>query len=101
MSALRRFASKPAKKISYLIGNHDADLFFERVRERITRAWDPFERYPSPVVTLIADQDRIRYDEGIEVTESLIQSNSPDLRLDQLRDLQGQMEARRELQQGK
>ncbi len=41
-----------------------------------------------------------RYEEGIDVTEKLIQSNSPDLRLDQLRNLQGQMKALRELQQG-
>ena len=28
MKALRQFAAKPNKKITYLIGNHDADLFF-------------------------------------------------------------------------
>ena len=42
-----------------------------------------------------------RYDEGIEITETLIQSNSPDLRLDQLRNLQGQMKTLREQQQAK
>lgn len=42
-----------------------------------------------------------RYDEGIEVTDRLIQSHSPDLRLDQLRQMQEQMKARRELQLGK
>ena len=42
-----------------------------------------------------------RYDEGIEITDRLIQSHSPDLRLDQLRQMQEQMKARRELQLGK
>src|SRR3954471_862481 len=41
MAALRRFASKPNKRITYLIGNHDADLFFPKVRERIIQEWDP------------------------------------------------------------
>jgi UDP-2,3-diacylglucosamine pyrophosphatase LpxH len=67
MTALKKFASLPNKKITYLIGNHDADLFFERVRERITREWDPEGRYPSPKVKLIADSDRIYYPEGIEI----------------------------------
>ena len=42
-----------------------------------------------------------RYDEGIETTQSLIESNSPDLRLDELRRMQDQMKTRRELQLGK
>jgi len=67
MAALRHFASKPNKKISYLIGNHDAELFFEKVRARITREWDPEGNYPSQKVKLIADQDRIRYEEGLEI----------------------------------
>ncbi len=67
MAALKRFASKPNKKITYLIGNHDAELFFEKVRERITREWDPEGQYPSQKVQLIADQDRVRYPEGLEI----------------------------------
>jgi UDP-2,3-diacylglucosamine pyrophosphatase LpxH len=67
MAALKRFASKPGKKITYLIGNHDADLFFERVRERITREWDPEGRYPSDKVVLVADRDRIKYEGGVEI----------------------------------
>jgi UDP-2,3-diacylglucosamine pyrophosphatase LpxH len=65
--AIRRFASLPAKKVTYLIGNHDADLFFPQVRERITRAWDPEGRYPSPVVELVADRDRLTFDGGVEI----------------------------------
>src|SRR5690242_3394646 len=30
MGALKRFASKPNKRITYMIGNHDADLFFPK-----------------------------------------------------------------------
>jgi UDP-2,3-diacylglucosamine pyrophosphatase LpxH len=59
MAALKKFASKPNKKIKYLIGNHDAELFFEKVRERITREWDPEGQYPSEQVEVIADRDRI------------------------------------------
>jgi UDP-2,3-diacylglucosamine pyrophosphatase LpxH len=61
MAALREFASKPGKKITYLIGNHDADLFFPRVRETIIRAWDPDGNFPSEKVTLIADQDHVKW----------------------------------------
>jgi UDP-2,3-diacylglucosamine pyrophosphatase LpxH len=67
MMALKRFAEKPNKKITYLIGNHDAELFFEKVRERITREWDPEGKYPSFKVKLIADTDRVRYEEGLEI----------------------------------
>ena len=67
MAALRRFASRPGKKITYLIGNHDAELFFPKVRERITREWDPQGRFPSPCVELIADRDRVRFEGGVEI----------------------------------
>lgn len=52
IDGLRRFVSKPGKKISYNIGNHDADLFFPRVREQLIKRIDPEERYPSPVFTI-------------------------------------------------
>ena len=67
MSAIRRFAGLPGKQVTYMIGNHDADLFFEKVRERITREWCPKGCYPSDKVKLIADQDRITYPEGVEI----------------------------------
>lgn len=67
MAGLKKFASKPNKKIKYLIGNHDAELFFGQIRERITKEWDPEGHYPSEHVEVIADQDRIRYDEGLEI----------------------------------
>lgn len=67
MKAIREFASKPGKTVKYLVGNHDAELFFEKVRERITREWDPKGEYPSENVKLIADTDRIIYEEGIEI----------------------------------
>jgi len=66
MASLRRFASLPKKKITYLIGNHDADLFFPAIRERITREWDPEGKFPSEKVEVIADRDRVRY-EGVEI----------------------------------
>lgn len=67
MKALRTFASQPGKKITYLIGNHDAELFFEKVRVRITKEWDPEGRFPSPVVEVVADRDRLSYPYGVEV----------------------------------
>ena len=67
MAGLKKFASKPNKKITYLIGNHDAELFFEKVRERITREWDPEGEYPSQKVQVFADRDRVRYEEGLEI----------------------------------
>ena len=67
MDALRKFASKPNKKITYLIGNHDAELFFEKVRERITRLWDPEGQYPSEKVRVVADVDRLDYGNGLEI----------------------------------
>ncbi len=67
MAALKTFASKPGKLITYMIGNHDADLFFPKVRERIVREWDPEGRFPSDKVHLIADRDRVRYEGGVEI----------------------------------
>lgn len=67
MQALKQFASKPGKKILYLVGNHDAELFFPSVRERITKEWDPEGKFPSEKVEVIADRDRISYEGGVEV----------------------------------
>jgi len=65
--AIRRFASKPGKTVTYLVGNHDAELFFPKVRERITRAWDPGGEFPSPKVEVVADRDRLIFENGLEV----------------------------------
>jgi UDP-2,3-diacylglucosamine pyrophosphatase LpxH len=67
MAGLRRFASKPGKRILYLVGNHDAELFFEKVRERIIREWDPDGNATSEKVEVIADRDRIFFEEGLEI----------------------------------
>ncbi len=67
MEALRRFVSKPNKTITYLLGNHDADLFFPKVRERIVREWDPHGQFPSQKITLIADRDHVRFEGGVEI----------------------------------
>ncbi len=67
MAALKRFASLPGKRIRYLIGNHDADLFFPKIQQRITELWDPEGRYPSPRVEVIAYTDRVGIEGGIEI----------------------------------
>ncbi|MBI2712500.1 MAG: metallophosphoesterase [Bdellovibrio sp.] len=67
MKALKKFASQPGKTITYMIGNHDADLFFPKVRERIIKEWDPEGCFPSEKVKIIADRDRVRFEGGVEV----------------------------------
>ena len=67
MVGLKRFASHPNKTITYMIGNHDADLFFPKVQETIIRKWDPDGSFPSKKVTVIADRDHVRYEGGVEI----------------------------------
>ena len=67
MAALKKFASLPGKKITYIIGNHDPELFFPAVRERIVRAWDPGGQFPSEKIQIIHDRDHITYEEGVEI----------------------------------
>lgn len=67
MDGIRRFASLPGKRVTYMIGNHDADLFFPKVREAIIRRWDPDGQYPSQKVDVINDRDRVRWEGGVEV----------------------------------
>ncbi len=66
-AAFREFCKKPNKKIRYLIGNHDADLFFDSVRKRIIQEWDPDGLEESSKVELIADVDHINYPGGVEI----------------------------------
>jgi UDP-2,3-diacylglucosamine pyrophosphatase LpxH len=82
MQALRRFASRPGKRITYLVGNHDADLFFPRVRERIIREWDPAGKFPSDKVKIIHDRDRITYPEGVEIRHGNQLESSNELEMD-------------------
>jgi UDP-2,3-diacylglucosamine pyrophosphatase LpxH len=67
MAALKRFASKPGKRIQYLVGNHDAELFFPKVQEKIVRAWDVNGSYPSANVEVLTNIDRIYDEAGIEI----------------------------------
>ncbi len=59
MDALRFFVAGEHRSIIYLVGNHDADLFFPRVREEICRRWGA----DAPRIRVIADTDRVRYRE--------------------------------------
>ena len=68
IASLKKFVALTHKKIIYLLGNHDADLFFEKVREYWIRACDPEGSYPSQKIQVIWDTDRLVYaDEGIEI----------------------------------
>lgn len=67
MSAIKKFASLPNKRVTYLIGNHDADLFFPKVRERIIQEWDPEGKHPSEKVRVVTETDRILIEEGVEI----------------------------------
>ena len=94
---------------AYNLGN----CAFKEGQEKVAQDPDAALRYVETILALdpasLSDQllkavlcyNTQRYDEGIEITETLIQSNSPDLRLDQLRNLQGQMKTLREQQQAK
>lgn len=65
--ALKRFAKKPGKNITYNIGNHDADFFFPKVRERFVRELDPEGRSPSPVVKFNHEQPVIHIPGGVQI----------------------------------
>ncbi len=70
MAALRRFAGRPGKSITYVVGNHDPDLFFPKVRERIIQEWNPqgiSRPDGSPRVVVLHDTDRLSYPEGVEI----------------------------------
>ena len=67
MAALKLFAGLPGKTILYNIGNHDADLFFPKVRERLTRAWDPDGRFPSPKVRVNFESPVIDLPGGVQI----------------------------------
>lgn len=64
--AIQSFASLPGKRVTYLVGNHDAELFFPQVQEQITRAWDPEGRFPSPVVEVVVSRDFLALGPGVE-----------------------------------
>ena len=67
MDAIRAFATLPDRTVTYLVGNHDAELQFGAVRERITKEWDPEGRPDSPCVRVVGDTDRLTYDEPVEI----------------------------------
>ncbi len=70
MEALRRFASRPGKYITYVVGNHDPDLFFPAVRDRILREWNPEGLAladGTPKVRILHETDRIEYPEGVAI----------------------------------
>lgn len=65
--ALKHFASLPKKSIVYNIGNHDADLFFEKVRERFVRAIDPKGEFPSEKVRVNHERSFLNFDGGVQI----------------------------------
>ena len=67
MAALRRFASFSGKTITYMMGNHDTDLMFDKVRERIIRELDPEGEFPGQKISVLHDRDRIELPEGVEI----------------------------------
>jgi UDP-2,3-diacylglucosamine pyrophosphatase LpxH len=75
MKALREFAAQPGKTITYVVGNHDPDLFFPKVRDRIFQEWDP-DGFQNPTrksgentesVRILIEQDHLTYPEGLEI----------------------------------
>ncbi|MCS6799840.1 MAG: metallophosphoesterase [Myxococcota bacterium] len=65
VQALRRFVARPRRRITYLPGNHDLDLWFPA-------AQDVFRRYvaPGPLgerVRFVTSSDTYHLDEGIQI----------------------------------
>lgn len=67
MNAFREFVKKPGKRITYNIGNHDADFFFPKVREHFVKAVDPQGQYPSECVGVNFQRPGIEVEGGIYV----------------------------------
>ncbi len=67
MKALKHFTSLPGKKITVNIGNHDADLFFPKVQERLIREWDADSIYPSHRVSVNYAKPHIDLEGGIQI----------------------------------
>jgi UDP-2,3-diacylglucosamine pyrophosphatase LpxH len=67
IDALKRFVQKPGKTILYNIGNHDADLFFPKVRERFIREIDPEKKFPSNKVKVNFEDPVINLEGGIQI----------------------------------
>ncbi len=65
--AFREFCKNPKKTIRYLIGNHDADLFFATVQKRIIQEWDPKGDENSEKIKLIVDRESVSLPGGVEV----------------------------------
>jgi UDP-2,3-diacylglucosamine pyrophosphatase LpxH len=68
MKALREFAAQPGKSITYLVGNHDPDLFFPGVRQRLLEEWSGPQDSGGPSrVRILHEQDHLSYPEGVEI----------------------------------
>jgi UDP-2,3-diacylglucosamine pyrophosphatase LpxH len=65
IQALKKFASLPGKNIIYNLGNHDADLFFPKVREQLVRAISPNGEFPSPKVQVNFETPVINLSGGV------------------------------------
>jgi UDP-2,3-diacylglucosamine pyrophosphatase LpxH len=66
-SALKEFASLPHKMVTFNIGNHDADLFFAKVRDRLIRELDPDGRATSDKVRVNYESAAINLEGGVQV----------------------------------
>ncbi len=67
IEALKRFVARPGKTITYNIGNHDADMFFPKVRERLISVLDPKGQFPSPVVRVNFETPIMDLPGGIQI----------------------------------
>ncbi|MGE4232742.1 MAG: metallophosphoesterase [Bacteriovoracia bacterium] len=67
IEAFKLFVRRPGKKIIYNIGNHDADMFFPRVRERFTRLIDPEEQFPSQKIIVNWERPELFYPGGVQI----------------------------------
>lgn len=65
IAALREFLAKPAKRITYLPGNHDMDLHFAGCRRLFVEALTGAPE--DPRVKFVVDADRYELPEGVQI----------------------------------
>lgn len=67
IDAMRLFVRQPGKTITYNIGNHDADFFFPKVRDRFIEAIDPEGKKESDKVRINFERPHLDLPGGIHI----------------------------------
>lgn len=65
--ALQKFLSKPRKKITYNVGNHDAEFFFPKVHHLFCETIAGTPNYSKEKINVNTKKEFLYYPEGIEI----------------------------------